>query len=232
MELAIGDIFFFFDDDVLLEPDYIEKSLDCFQLSHSPPIGGVLGTFNSPYSMPKWREAYARSFRMSHLSMGDEAALLSSGAVRWLIEPSKVVTVPVCSGGRVAFRRNCFIDEKWDDFLPGYTMSEDVELSHRISKKWTLVQTPHAKLYHKSSPTNRNKIGDRIARIIYSRFYFFHKHMPKTPRQLGAFALWNVGNTGLYVNRALFKGGDAEDILKGLLKGYRLCLRDVLKKKR
>ena len=58
--------------------------------------------------------------------------------------------------------------EKWDDFLPGYTMGEDVEISYRISKNWTLVQSPEALLYHKKSEDSRDARPERIAVIFPS----------------------------------------------------------------
>ena len=230
MEMAKGDIFFFFDDDIILEPDYIEQTLPCFDLQHDPPVGAVLGTFNSPYTMGKWKQKYAQLFRMTHTADTDSPKVMSSGAVCWSIEPSKVIQIPVCSGGRVAFRRECFEDHKWDTFLPGYTMSEDVEISYRIAKKWTFVQNPKAKLYHKKSPVSRDKYGERVARLIYSRYYFFQKNLPKTPRHVAGFAWWNVGVLLLYSNVAVFKTKRQPiDTLKGLKKGYSLCFKHIMK---
>ena len=174
---AKGDILFFFDDDVILEPDYIEKTLPCFSLPMNPPVGGVLGTFTSPYRQKRYKKLFFQLFRMTHSVEGDKAYFMSSSDTQWLIKPSKVVPVPVCSGGRVAFRKECFHTERWDDFLPGYTMSEDVEISYRIAKAWTLVQTPHALLFHERSTHSRNGLSDRISRRIFSRYYIFQKNI-------------------------------------------------------
>ena len=181
--------------------------------------------------MTKWKLKYAKLFRMTHTDNTDSPRVMSSGAVCWSIEPSKVIPIPVCSGGRVAFRRECFHEAQWDTFLPGYTMSEDVEISYRIAKKWTLVQNPDAKLYHKKSPVSRDKYGERVARLIYSRYYFFQKNLPKTPRHLVGFTWWNIGVLLLYTNVAMFKTkGKPADTLKGLKKGYSLCFQHLFKK--
>ena len=170
IDMSFGDILFFFDDDILLEPTYVEETLKCFDLEYSPPVGGVLGTFTSSYTTSKSKEIYSKLFRLTHSIEGNEAKLMATGAVQWLIKPDHVVPVPVCSGGRVAYRRECFDTERWATFLPGYTMSEDVEISFRLSKTWTLLQTPNALLYHDKSDSGRNSQGDRFARLIYSRF--------------------------------------------------------------
>ena len=45
IKVARGDFYFFFDDDVLLEDDYIEKSMACFDNAQELPLplGGVRG---------------------------------------------------------------------------------------------------------------------------------------------------------------------------------------------
>jgi len=96
---AKGDILFFFDDDILLEPDYIEKTIPCFDIACDRPVGGVLGTFTSPYRNSWQKNLYLRLFRISHTTDGNSAKIMSSGAIRWLIKPDKPVPVPVCSGG-------------------------------------------------------------------------------------------------------------------------------------
>ena len=92
---ANGDILFFFDDDILLEPDYIEQTLPCFTLPYDPPVGGVLGTFTSPYRLPWTKKLFFRFFRISHTIDGNEAKIMSSSDIRWLIKPKNVVPVPV-----------------------------------------------------------------------------------------------------------------------------------------
>ncbi|MFT4979980.1 MAG: glycosyltransferase involved in cell wall biosynthesis, partial [Myxococcota bacterium] len=138
LDMVEGDFYFLFDDDVRLEEDYIERSMECFELNFDPPVGVVLGTFNGPPRTGGWRRTYRQVFGMTHSIPGDVAKLQASGAVQWLIDPPAVVPVPVASGGRVVYRAECFRDERFDEFLPGYTVSEDVELSYRISKKWTI----------------------------------------------------------------------------------------------
>jgi len=224
---AKGDIFFFFDDDILLEPDYIEKTLPCFDIACSPPVGGVLGTFTSPYQNSWQKNLFFRLFRISYTTAGDHAKIMSSGAIRWLIKPSQPVQVPVCSGGRVAFRKECFMNELWDDFLPGYTMGEDVEISRRIGKKWSFIQTPDALLFHEKSPNSRNARADRIARRIFSHYYIVQKNHPRTIRNMLGFAWWNIGIVFLYTSTGI--KDDHEDI-KGIKRGYSLCWKHLKKK--
>lgn len=220
---------FLFDDDVLLEPDYVERTLACFDLPTDPPVGCVLGTFTSPSRPRGWQQTWFRTFGMTRSVEGDEAALGAAGGVRWLIEPSHPVEVPVASGGRTAYRYACFLTERFDEFLPGYTMNEDVELSFRVARNWTIVHTPDAKLFHKRSPGARVDYGDRVSRLIYSSFYFFRKHRPKDARHLAAFAWTNLGIAAFYTGVGALRSepGHRRDVVRGIADGYARCLGDL-----
>jgi GT2 family glycosyltransferase len=126
----------------------------------------------------------------------------------------------------VAYRRQCLLEEQFREFLPGYTLAEDLELSLRISRRWDLVQTPAARLFHKRSAANRGGRGDRASRVVYSHFYIFHQHMPHDPSHLAAFAWANVGLVGLALGGAV-KSGQVGPVLRGLAQGYRLCAQDL-----
>jgi len=230
LEQFDADIVFFFDDDVLLEPDYVEKTLECFEMERNPPVGCVLGTFSSPSRERGWRQRYFHLFGMTHSIPGDAASVSRSGGVRWLIDPPEVVPVPVASGGRTAYRSACLTDERFDEFLPGYTMSEDVEFSHRIAQEWTILQTPKARLFHKRSPTARVNYGDRVSRLLYSRFYFFKKHIAKQPLNLLAFGWTVLGISTFYIGVSAVKSGQGGRFgaARGVVSGYRRCINDLL----
>jgi len=220
LDRLTGEIVFLFDDDVLLEPDYIEKTLPLFDLPHDPPVGGVLATFSSPGRTGGLKLLWFRLFGMTHAVEGDRAGMSLSGGVRWLSSPSKTVPIPVCSGGRTAYRAACFEGVRFDEFLPGYTLNEDVEISHRIAQRWTLVQSPDVRLFHKRSPTSRVDHGDRVSRLLFARWHFFRKHLPKTPWHVLAFA-WSV--LGISLLYTIVGRGAA----RGVLHGYGRILRDI-----
>ncbi len=226
---VVGDFVFLLDDDMMLEPDFIEKMLEAFDLPFDPPVGGVLGTYSSPPRPRGWRQRYFEAFGITHAVEGDHSSMSTSGGVRWLLNPSRPVAVPVAATGRVAYRKEALVGETFDEFLPGYTMAEDVEFSYRIAKKWTLVHTPYARLFHKRAQGGRVNYGDRVGRIIYSRFYFFKKHMDKTPKEVAAFAWTNLGISAFYTGMGLFKAprGEKAQVLRGVARGYGRCVDDL-----
>ena len=229
LDLITGEFVLLCDDDLLLEPPYIERSLEAMATPMQPPVGCVLGTFSSPGRPRGWRQRYFKLFRMTHAAEGDAPHQTRIGTVRWLVSPSKVVKIPVASGGRTLYRAACFQGERFDEFLPGYTLNEDVELSYRIAKRWSIVQTPHARCFHKRSGEGRVDYGDRVSRLIYSQFYFFGKHAKKGPLELAEFAWNNVGTTIFYTGFGLSKGdaAAARGVLRGIARGYGRCLRQL-----
>ncbi len=229
IDLARGEFLFFLDDDMILEPEYIERSLEAFDLPLEPPVGGVMGSqINVPPDSPMVRGIY-RLFGISHTAPGDDGALYISGGVRWLADPSEVVPIPVAATGRVAYRAACLEGERFSEFLPGYTFAEDVELAIRIGKRWTIVQQPAARVDHRHSAAGRVGYGERISRVMYSRFYFFSQHRQRSLRNLAAFAWSHTGETAQLAAVGLIKRRTGlSPVVKGVAKGYRLCLRDLL----
>ena len=231
IKVARGDFYFFFDDDVLLEDDYIEKSMACFDNAQALPLplGGVMGTFKEFPKVNRLKTMYKHLFQITHETDEHPPMIMPSGASRWAIEPSDIIPIPVCGGGRVVFRKECFDNELWDSFLPGYTASEDVEVSYRISKKWSFVQTPFARLHHKYSPVSRNTFDDRTARLLYARYYFFRKHMPKDARHIGAFALSMVAASVMWSSASILQGDkNSMKGIQGVVKAGKLCMTDLL----
>jgi GT2 family glycosyltransferase len=230
-QLEPNDLVFFFDDDVLLEPNFVEEVIRCMGLPTQPPVGCVLATFTQEPRPRGWQQAWFKTFRMTHQVEGDVARLGAAGAVQWLLEPSTDVAVPVASGGRTCYRWAAIANERLDEFLPGYTLNEDVEYSFRVAKTWTIIHSPTVRLFHKRSPKGRVDYGDRLSRMIYSQFYFFRKHRPRAPGHLAALA-WNaLGTSSFYVAAGLLKGDSKSRMgaLKGVVKGYQKCAAELKK---
>ena len=224
IEHAQGDVLFFFDDDVILEPTYIEQSLACFQLDHSPPVGGVLGTF-TPVSGPgPLKRLYHELFGMNHADGDRPPYSFKSGGFRTLLAPRTTTSVPVMSGGRTAYLRECLERERFEQYLPGLVIGEDIELAHRVARHWTLVHTPDARLFHKRSEVQRDPKADRIARIVFARYFFFKKHMPRDVSHLAAFAWANLGRI-IWLCGSVIADRDMSNI-GGIVKGYRWCWAD------
>lgn len=156
--LATGEIVFFFDDDVVLERDYIENILKVYD--DDKTVGGASGR-DMNLIPRKGIHQLRRLFNVLFLISGfEEGKVLPSGFCtefgatgQMTTERKTVDFLPGCS---LSFRKEVFrdflFDTKW--FL-NYGMGEDKDFSHRVSKKYKLVYEPRARLRHFHSPQMR-----------------------------------------------------------------------------
>ncbi|MCK6506980.1 glycosyltransferase [Myxococcota bacterium] len=229
IDLARGDFVFFFDDDVELLPDYIEKAMEAFDLPFDPPVGCVTGTLTRPPPPGGRRAEIYRAFGLTNWVEHGQPELYVSGGVRFVTEPTEVIRVPVAEGCRMAFRREVFAHDRFLQFLPTYCQSEDVDFTWRVSQRWTIVQTPHAKLDHKVSPTNRIGYSNQLHQLIYAHYHFFRHYRDKTPKNVAGFARAELGLVALAVGRQLKKGEPGAKLLaKGITDGWRRVGRDLV----
>ena len=227
LDHATGDIIFFFDDDVELEPDYIEKVMDCFAMQTSPPVGCVQGTLiDPPGTIDGWKSVVYRTFGLTHWTSDQDPALYTAGGVRFLTDPKAVVEVPVAQGCRMAFRREVFENERFVQFLPGYCQNEDVDMTFRVGQSWKILQTPHAKLLHKESPVSRIQYPAQLGQMIFAHYYFFTRYRDKTPANLAHYAWSHSGLMALALGRAVIKA--QPEVLRGIKDGYQRCIKDLV----
>ncbi len=226
--LSTGEFLFFLDDDMVLEPDYFERTMEAFELDADVPVGAVMGTVTNLPADSAFKAKILGLMGISHVSAGDDSKLYMGGGVRWLTDPSRPVFVPAVATGRVAYRRECLEQEAFSEFLPGYTFAEDVELAFRVGRRWSLVHQPAARLEHRHAAAGRVGYGDRVSRIMYSRWYFFTRHRARTPGNLAAFVWTHTGETAQLTAVGLLRPGTGVTrLLRGVARGYKLCLKDL-----
>ncbi|MFA5411468.1 MAG: glycosyltransferase [Candidatus Omnitrophota bacterium] len=152
-EVAGGGIFVFLDDDVVCERDFIREIAQVFEKDKSGSIAGVSGTIvNQTYTpLSKLNKKLfdfclakeERSYSYAGKVVGPAVNFLPEDkpnieqAVEWL---------PSCCS---AFRREVFLENKFNQRFSGYSFLEDVDLSLRIGKAFKLINTTRARLYHK-----------------------------------------------------------------------------------
>ena len=219
LEVVSSRVVLFFDDDVILEPTYIEEVLKCFRRSATPPVGGVQGTLVAPPTLPLWKEWLYHFFCFSHEARTAKTVLYANGDVRHCSQPEDVIEVPALQGCRMAFLSEVFENERFTQYLPGYCRGEDVDFSYRVSRSWTLLQSPAARLEHRRSPVNRLEGGDILYQRVRARIRFFSRY----GRLLGVVPLvWSLCgfcayNAGWALLR--FQPGALWGLCRGILDG-------------
>ena len=174
-----GDIIAFSDDDIILEPNYIEKMIHFFETypkalgvqglitdfveGHTKKIGGnsfVYACYN----------VFAKIFLLNNSSTKNK--LLLSGRSQYA---THVKTVTPCEwlSGIGAYRKSVFTEFTFDESLGGYALGEDKLFSYPIYKTYpgTLYIDPSIRCRHmygkEGRPENEELVRMKVQNIHY-----------------------------------------------------------------
>lgn len=197
IKLATGDIIFFFDDDVVLLPKYLEETLKTFADDATGHLAGVGGIQLNQTPLTLLRRA-ERIFEVMFLISGlREGQVLPSGFCtdygRTEFPIRKITDVKFLHGGISAWRRSVFNEFIFSEDFQGYGLGEDKDFSIRVSQKYRLVINPASQLYHYESPQMRYKLFRRGRDYVLDRYYFFKKYVQRRPTQVVFFYYAVVG---------------------------------------
>jgi glycosyltransferase involved in cell wall biosynthesis len=194
---STGEIYCGFDDDVIIDKDYIKEILNIYE--EHPNALGVQGYVTSR------RVKSASEYVVNKLCSGyyaerNKCKVLPLG----MIYPHPLTGVIECewlSGTNSSYRRNILRSFKWDENLKRYSLWEDVDISYRIHKCYpgSLYITPYAKIIHKHSLIGRMKSKDLVYMEVLYSAYFFLKNIKKTLSNIIIF-IW-----GIFFGSLIFK---------------------------
>lgn len=190
-----GDPVFLLDDDVYLAPDCHEKVLEEYE-RWGPELGGVRASAITP-SVPPWPAIlWRRLFGIGGWWPEASGRLRRGFWIEGVSQSAGVRKVDCFVGFFMSFRRKVFEYERFDEMLSGYAHKEDIDFTYRVSRRFTLVQTPTAKCEHFKTSTDRMPAYQLQRMNLGNQFYLHRKNMPQDFRH--KLALW-WGLTGLFV---------------------------------
>ena len=213
---AHGDIVCFLEDDIVLEPDYLEEIERGFV--DDPDMVGCCGIVTNLPPMPPF---YFRLFHFFHRGVFRDDRVGVHGNVTG--KGHRLIRSDYVSGGLSAYRREVFARVPFD-VENQFFMLEDVDFSTRVARAFGphLYINPNARLDHRMSPMNRAVLGPRQERKVREFLVFYKKH-----RRYGArhahLALLLIG----LLLEALFQAGQARrwaplpGYFRGLWRGAR-----------
>jgi GT2 family glycosyltransferase len=194
IDLSNADIIYFFDDDVVLEPQYIKEMQRIFA-GHPKYAGGSGSITNiAPYKRT-FRYLIRKLFLIQRNYTSGK--FTSSGMPTHSFGTTKFKEVETMSGCCSAYRSCVFNKHRFDEHLVRYAYMEDCDFSKRVSNNHKLFYNPFAKLAHNQSPLNREKLVD--FRSMFSNYYtylFFKNFYPEKKIRVFAY-LWSM--TGLFI---------------------------------
>jgi GT2 family glycosyltransferase len=191
-----GDPVFFLDDDVRLAPDCHEQILNEFS-RHGPEVGGIAPTpMIPPRSQGRVSRGWHRAFGLGGCTRNNHARMKPGFWCENVCNPTEVVEVQCMRGLCMAFRRKVFDDERFDEALAGYAFKEDVDFTYRVSRRFTLLQTPLATCDHLEAQTGRLPTHRLMRLALGNHLYLHRKNMPQDLKHRAA--LW-WGLLGLFI---------------------------------
>jgi GT2 family glycosyltransferase len=188
MAAAASDIWLFLDDDVCLEPDFVEQLLAVYR--DHPEVAGVSGIITNQrrplLAFRLWSGLFMRG------PFHDERQPIYWNAER--LRDSPPLRVHRFGGGLMSFRAEAIhgnrFDENLDRSMSGVSDGEDVDFCSRLAPDAVLLIAPRARLQHYHSPNGR--LTDHwLRREARGNLFLYHKHWNRSWRnRLSCGWLW------------------------------------------
>lgn len=207
-----GDPVFLIDDDVWLAPDCHEEVLAEYG-RWGPELGGVRATPVRPAKPSLPTRIYRRIFGIGGWWPEASGKVRSGFYAEGVSDSAGVRKLEYFNGWFMSYRREVFEHERFDEALSGYAYKEDIDFSYRVSRRYTLVQTPKARCDHLKSGASRMSSHQLQRMNLANQFYLHRKLMPQTIRHraalwwalLGLFII-NVGKAAQTRDPGMFTG--------------------------
>lgn len=232
VQMATGDIIFFFDDDVILDSDYIEEILKIYIGDKTNKIGGV-GGIQKNRNILNIKDYLLWVPEIFFIVNGfSEGRVLPSGfCIDYGTTPFRIranTEVAFLAGCAMSFRKRIFQEFSFNsERYLGYGLGEDKDFSYRVSRKYRLIINPKAMLLHLESSKMR---GDKYTfgrKYMIERFIFFKNFVKKTP---SSWIFFYYAVFGYILTRTLiflfFPKKENINRLRGIFDGIRYILRE------
>jgi GT2 family glycosyltransferase len=148
MKVARGDIWLFLDDDVLLEPDFIEEILKAYD-SNVTGVSGIITNYSVP---PLKQRLWESLFQLGPFRDERQTIYRKAAALR----EAPPLRVRQFGGGLMSFRASAIRDHRFDPNLTGASPGEDIDFCAGLPKESILLITPRARLIHNRTPESRD----------------------------------------------------------------------------
>lgn len=169
------DLVGFLDDDIVMEPDAVEKMI-AFWLSVPDDLAGAAFNMLNPIPMGGRRLKTSRFVNALGLFAGETGRVAPSG---WQNVPETVAEntftdwLPTTA---VVWRRKIVEQVRFDEFFEGYSYLEDLDFSYSARRLGRLAIVADARYHH--FPSKQGRISRyRFGRIeVANRLFFVRKH--------------------------------------------------------
>jgi glycosyltransferase involved in cell wall biosynthesis len=160
----------FFDDDIILLPNYFEIILQHFEKDVAKKYAGGMGTMQGPF--PKDPLTF-KIFRHSHHGDGK---FMASKVATWPWKRNEFTEVEFLSGGLTFYRSEIIKKFRWDERLIGYGHGDDVDVSYRLSRQYKMFYEPAAVCIHNHVSSGRDNKRKHRQQWLQNMYYLHQKN--------------------------------------------------------
>jgi glycosyltransferase involved in cell wall biosynthesis len=199
MQYATQDIIWLLDDDIIFEPNCVERLWQGLQRDFQ--LGGVNAMItNQRYLPPGIISRYLFQVLHGHKE-SSYAGKCIGPALNLLPEDCpnlpEIVSVEWLNTTCVMYRREALPNPLFPSIFTGYSLMEDVTLSLTVGKKWKLANARTARIFHDSQPgDHKNNLRVLAKMDLVNRHYVMTQILNRSSFQdyikLAIFQLFNV----------------------------------------
>jgi len=173
-----SSIIIFLDDDVILGKNYFDEIIKVFN-EHKDALAAAAYIPSPELTKMLALERILRKMFFISYPERDRARITGAYGNTYPYCLTKTINPEWLSGVNMAYKKEVFKEQRFDENLPGYTVAEDIGFSYKLYKKHpsSIFLTPYAKLTHRAS--NAERYPDRKMSYInqIDHFYFYFKEV-------------------------------------------------------
>lgn len=196
LEHASQPLVAYFDDDIVLEPEFLSAIIDTFDRPENSDVAAVYGNITNANIETKsaignlhrrgnvW---LSRIFGLPHVGDG---VFQPSGFPTTIARQPQAVATEYMPGGLTVYRTDIIKRFGFDEHLTSYSYMEDDDVAYRLSRQHRIMYCPAARCQHLHASSGR--ISSRMAgkMLIINHHYLWRKNFPYTLRHRWAH-LWS-----------------------------------------
>jgi GT2 family glycosyltransferase len=172
---------FFLDDDAVPLAGYFAESRRVFENDREGAIGGIAGCVINEMDKPlcgRWKLRLALGLvpRIPPMIYHPSGTHVPRSILKPFTGIRRVDVMPGCAW---TFRREVFDAERFSCFFQGYSQGEDLEMSLRVGRRWTVVCCGDARILHLPAAHGRPASYTRGRMEMRNRYFVWKRHTPK-----------------------------------------------------
>lgn len=181
VDISSRPYIFFLDDDAVPLSGYFAEMRRIFEKDRDRTVGAIAGCVINEMDKPlcgRWKLRFALGLvpRIEPMIYHPSGTHVPRSILRPFHGVRRVDVMPGCAW---TFRREVFDTERFSCFFQGYSQGEDLEMSLRVGRRWTILCAGDARILHLPAPHGRPASYTRGRMEMRNRYFVWQRHTPR-----------------------------------------------------